>query len=409
MKRRDSGHYQIEIRDRRLRGGRLSISARTSHRPTARRREAAIRTLLDRGELELVERLRAREIHIAEVQRAVDEGDLDQLRRPASDPLTLGAVLDRVMTTVEGTLEEGSAKEYRTLQRLLLQWLDADFDISRLTRTEVEDWLHAPKKTNRDKPWSAGRQILIRALAGRVWRDAIEREREAAELAGVKPRITRNPWTAAETRGIRKRRTAFLQPEEWRRLISKVEGYPHAAFLALGCLAGLRVMEAAHLRVGIDLDLDAGLIRVQPREGEHAWRPKTDRSIRDVPIGAELRRILEEHIAAGYAGDVYLIRLPGRDRPISPPTLQDWTRWAFEGARIKYGREGDGLTYHSLRHTFASWLVQADVSVMKVAHLLGDTVDMVVSVYGHLMPQDYARAIATLDAVATGTEGGIGA
>ena len=77
MKRRPSGSWQVEIRDKRLRGGRMSLSARTSHAPTARKREAALRTLLDRGMADVVDRVRTGAMHVADVQRAVERGDCE--------------------------------------------------------------------------------------------------------------------------------------------------------------------------------------------------------------------------------------------------------------------------------------------------------------------------------------------
>jgi site-specific recombinase XerD len=41
-----------------------------------------------------------------------------------------------------------------------------------------------------------------------------------------------------------------------------------------------------------------------------------------------------------------------------------------------------------MRHTFASLLVQAGVSVYKVARWLGDGVEVVEEHYGHLAPKD---------------------
>lgn len=417
MKKRANGTWQIEIRDQRLRGKRLSISSRTTSKPTARRREAAIRALLDAGEIELIERLRSRTdpVHIADLQRAMEAPTpaerarlMDEIRRRGREdaPLVLGPALDRSMQTIEATLAWGSVKQYRTVVKMLKAALGEDTDLRQIGRDEVERFLHE-KKPRRKKdappqPWSPGRQEIVRTLAGRLWNDAIEREAEAAERTGIAPRLRHNPWKGAEVKGERQARVAFLQPEEWRVLIAKTRGTPAALFLGLGCLAGLRMMEAAHLRPGIDVDLTARVLRIQPRKGERAWETKTDRSVREVPIGAELMALVEAHIAEGYAGERYLLRLSDHDRPVSYSTLRLWTVDAFEAAGIRYGREGDALTYHSLRHTFASWLVQRDVQLMKVARLLGDTVEMVTETYGHLMPTDLERAIGVLDQVAAG-------
>lgn len=394
--------YVIEIRDKRLRGGRLCISSRTTSKPEWRRREAAVRALLERGDLDVIERLRAREIHIVDVVRAVEDGDFERLRRPIHEPLTLGACVDRFLRTVEATRSAATLEQYEIVCRLLVERFGADTPIERITADQIEGWLHEPKATTGGRPWSPARQHLVVAACGRLWQYVIDRERDTAEASGLAPRITRNPWRRVEAAGKRQARVAFLRPEEWRELLRVVEGTPKAAMLALGCLAGLRRQEVIHLRTGIDVDLDARVIRVQPRDGEYAWRPKTDRSIRDVPISDELYRILSEHVRLGFAGDRYVIRLPGKDQPLSLSAQLKWTRAAFEAAGIKYGRGGDALTFHSLRHTFASWLAQADVQVQKIAMLLGDTVEMVTEVYAHLLPSDLSRAVQAIDAAVEG-------
>lgn len=389
----------IEIRDKRLRDGRLSISAKTESKPIWRRRESAIRKLIEWGEFDIIERLRSRELHIEQVQKAVEASDLDALRRSINEPLTLGAVLDRSMETVEATSEHGTQRAYKTVAKMLREWKGNDFDIRKLTKDEAEKWVFAPKATIGGKPWSAARQILVTVLAGRIWNDAIEREREASEIANTKPRLTRNPWRAIETKGVRKKRAAYLQPEDWRRLIEKVRGTPKALAFGFGVLAGLRRGEIVNLR-HVDIDLDRNILHVQPRTGEFAWRPKTDRSIRTLDISAELRELIEEHIASGFASQRYLIRGEGKDQPLGGTSIERWTREAYEAVGLRYGMEGDGLTIHSTRHTFASWLVQAGVSPMVVAHLIGDSVAMVIDVYGHLAPRNYREAMQLVGKVA---------
>ena len=47
----------------------------------------------------------------------------------------------------------------------------------------------------------------------------------------------------------------------------------------------------------------------------------------------------------------------------------------------------DRLRFHSLRHTFASWLVQDGVSLYEVQKLLGHSNIAVTEVYSHLQPE----------------------
>lgn len=392
--------YRIDIRDKRLAGGRLALSAKTTSKTEWRKRDAACRALLEAGELEILGRLRAGKLHIADVQRAHARGDLDTIRQATGHDVTLGEAVGRLMQTVSATREPGTIKEYRTVLGALVRDLGTSTTLASITTADAEAWLHEPKETAWGRPWSPNQQAKARMMAQRLWMLAIQHEVEVAQANGGRPKLTRNPWKTAELPRARQTRVAFLQPEEWRTVIGRVQGTPKAALLALGCLAGLRNQEAAHLRPGIDLD--AGKIHVQAREGEYAWKPKTDRSNRTVPVGPELERILQEHVRHGFAGERFLIRPPQEDRPLGISSVRLWTRAAFEAAGIQYGQEGDGLTYHSLRHTFASWLAQRDIQLMKIAELLGDTVEEVARTYAHLLPQDLEASVRIVDAIATG-------
>ena len=107
--------------------------------------------------------------------------------------------------------------------------------------------------------------------------------------------------------------------------------------------------------------------------------------------------ILGDHIRRGYAGERYLIRTKRYDKPLSSERSIHWTRRAFETAGIRYGRKGDGLTLHSGRHTFASWLAQDGVPLNVIAKLLGDTTKVVEDTYAHLIPDTYRAAVMSIE------------
>jgi integrase len=397
--KKKGGLYQLDIRDQRLRGGRLACSARTSSAPVARKREAALRTLLDRGMAHVLERMRSGDLHIADVQRLVETGDFDRLLAESGEQLTVADVMDRAVRVAEATTAEGTAKQYRMARKQLLAVYPEGTPAASIGIDEAEAFLHRPRG-KRQKPWSARSQAQRAAIYGRAWSDAIRREAEASERNGTKPRLSRNPWRLAARPEVRATRFAFLLPEEWQRLYDSVEGRAVAVALAFGVLAGLRLREVIHLRRDIDVELDARRLHIQPRDGVHPWRPKTANSVRSLRIGDELARIVQAHIDSGFAGARYLIVTPGDDRPMSPSTLARWTETAFRAAGIAYGRAGDALTFHSLRHTFASWLVQRDVQLKKVSKLLGNTTEQVDKVYGHLLPTDLDRVVDLVTEIA---------
>jgi integrase len=402
VRKKPSGNWEIEIRDIRLVGRRISVSARTKSSVEARRREVAIRTAMDRGALDLVERLRAtgkERIHVATLQQAIEANDLDSLRAPALGPLTLGDQVERILRTVRATKAPNTLKQYEIVTAMLVAHFGAETPLSAIGSDAIENWLHEPKGTVRSgEPWGPGRQRLSAAIVGRIWNHAIRREAEVADRHGTVPRIRRNPVANVELPKKAAGRAEFLRPREWRVLAERTEGLRVCALLALGCLAGLRLGEAANLRTDIDVVLgDEPVIHVQPREGEFAWRPKTRRSVRTVPVEPELLRILRRHVELRFAGARYFIHSPDADRPMSGQGLRHWVRPAFTAAGIRYGRRKDALTFHSLRHTFISWLVQGDVSLKKIEMVAGTSVRMILDVYGHLMDEDLRRAVAVVD------------
>lgn len=404
----------IDIRDQRLRDGRIVISARTTSGPEFRRREAAVRALLDAGYPDLVERLRKRgdPLHIADVARAHADGKLDELRRIGADasPLTLQANVDRLLESTEATQSPNTRKQYGIVCKLLLEKFSPDTLINEITSDQLRNWIHEPKVTTGDQPWSGARQTLAAAVVSKIFSMAIEAEDELADRMKTAPRIRRNPVRSVELAAPNKR-VEFLRPAEWRNLSEKCAGRSLHALMGLCCLAGLRQQEAANLRKDIDIEDLRGArprLLIQPREGQWKWYPKGypkhTRSCRVVPISEELRTILIAHIDSGFSGSVYLLKTPtGPDRPLVHQVATDWTKIAFAAAGIRYGRKNDALTLHSLRHSFVSWLVQKNVSLKKIEKLAGTSVKMILDVYGHLIDDDLEQAISVIDEVVRST------
>lgn len=417
MKKRPSGHWGIEVRNRALTGGRLDLSlgvpvgaspgaSARENRREAERRESAVRLMVERGEWQILADVRSGKFPLVDLANAVRDGRVDDLRRVGDAPLTLGTTTDGVLEEKRATQEDGTVKHYEKVIRSLLAEWGADRDLTTITTDDARAWLYGPKgkppkpgEPDRRKPWKANTQAGAHMVAGYVWRTAIARELESSERLQARPRITRNIWDAVEPAGQRTRRHSFLEPEEWRRVLEHSEGRPRAALLALLCLGGVRIQEALHLRTGLDLDLDAGLVHIQPREGADAWKPKNDHSVRTLPIPRTLRSVLEEHARHGYAGERYFLHAAGRDRPMGYTTAKKWVQDGFEQAGLSYGREGEALTAHSLRHTFASWLVREGWSSTLVARWLGNTSREVERTYAHLVPTDLHKLGTALDAL----------
>lgn len=151
-------------------------------------------------------------------------------------------------------------------------------------------------------------------------------------------------------------------------------------YFALGIHAGLRKAEIVQARwewfdwqgklihvVGIDSDSD-----------DAAWDPKGKRP-RTIPFPEQLQAILQGHRQAqGFI--VAPDATPGRDRYRFDP------RKSFEAVAV--AAAVPWCTPKTLRHTFASQLVSAGVSLFKVSQWLGHADTKTTMIYAHLAPAD---------------------
>lgn len=416
---------RLHLRDPRLAGGRMDLSAQTTDPEERDARLASILQLLktEKGRA-IVDRLRARKVTVEQVHRAVQSLDLASLEEtpeegaepeaPKARPVMLGETVDAFLRYLEGI---DRSEETLATYRVIIRSLEAKFGVKReaggkivqdvavgsIPRSVGEDWLTEPKATTGGKPWAPSSQRTAHAVVAQLWDRAISEDEERAERYGTERTITRNFWRKQGSRKgvkgarVRKTRKEFLRRPEAARALWKNRHAPYAAWLAVGIYGGLRPGEIANLRVGVDVDLAEGVIHVQDRGGEYAWRVKNpERGQRRIPMHPRLARWIRRHLRRGFAGGVYLFRLPDQDRPLDRSEWRVWIKEAYGAAGIRYGRKKDALTAHSLRHTFASWLTIADTHPLKIAKLMGDTVEQVMQTYSHLVNEDLEDAIRRL-------------
>jgi integrase len=414
---------RIDVRDTRLPENRLTISARTTDPIQYALRKAAIYALMDDGVRgrEIIQRLKDRRLRIEHVAEKVHARRIEEIipadeqLEDAPDPILLGETIDRFLRLVKAKKSAGTLEQYEGFCRGMERGfgvardhrgkITKDVAVAGITTIQAEGWLHGPKPQRKkgapDRPWSARRQNVAHSVAHQVWALAIAEDAERSEQTGAARTLNRNLWKHSTGHvappEVRRTRTVFLTRQQAGRLLRAVRGRPQGVLIALGLYAGLRAGEAKHLRMDIDVRLARGELAIQSRDGAFPWSTKGNNSVREVPINRPLARWIRRHIRDGYAGKVYLIHPSTGDRPISPKTHERWVVEAFRAARVEYGRDrGQGATFHTLRHTFASWLAQRDVQIKKIAQLMGDTVEMVDKVYSHLTPKDLHAAVERL-------------
>jgi integrase len=159
---------------------------------------------------------------------------------------------------------------------------------------------------------------------------------------------------------------------------------------------GLRISELRALRVS-DVDWLPRKVRVTgqlDRVGERAPL-KTANSRRVVPLPQPTLDALAAHIAQFPPGPDGLIFTNQHGRPWRGGGSWLWTLY-HDAAVAAWLPEG--TSSHDLRHRYASVLLAGGLSVPEVAERLGDTAQMVLRTYGHVMPDQEDIALRILDA-----------
>ncbi len=172
----------------------------------------------------------------------------------------------------------------------------------------------------------------------------------------------------------RKGRAEFATREERDRLIENAPDDSMRFILFCGFHAGMRKAEIIEARPEW-FNLEVGTVKIARTE---TFRPK-DREERTVPLTAAFKSFL-----ASYG-------LPAPFMLKPEVTHAAWRyRYDFRKPWDNYlkAQGCERITPHIMRHTFASLLASAGVSIYKIAVWLGDDVRVVQQHYAKLLPQD---------------------
>jgi len=174
-----------------------------------------------------------------------------------------------------------------------------------------------------------------------------------------------------------------LSRDELLRILSAEPNIKHRAIIALTYAGGLRVSEVSSLRVE-DLDIGRDMIHVKKAKGDKD---------RYTLLGDSAREAVDAYRKWFPRKEGWLF--PGR-RPgahITARTVQKIVRDATKAAGI----EGKHITPHSLRHSFATHLIEDGVNLVYVQRLLGHRRPETTQRYIQVAQADLMRVRSPLD------------
>ena len=175
-----------------------------------------------------------------------------------------------------------------------------------------------------------------------------------------------------------------LSPEEVARLLNAAAGLKYKAALSVAYGAGLRVAEVVSLKV-CDIDSRRMIIRVEQGKGHK------DRNVMLSPSLLDLLRAWWR--AARPRGWLF----PGRN-PVQPMTTRQLNR-ACHAAAEAAGIEKN-VSPHTLRHSFATHLLEQNVDVRVIQVLLGHAKLDTTALYARVATKTIRQVMSPLEHIA---------
>ncbi len=159
-----------------------------------------------------------------------------------------------------------------------------------------------------------------------------------------------------------------MSQNEVKRIFEATENVKHKTELMLGYSCGLRVSEVSNMRIA-DVDRERMVVMVRQGKG---------RKDRQSILSEKMLTQLQEYYKL-YKPKEWLFENREKTGPISVRTLQK----IFNDACIKANIDKH-LSFHSLRHSFATHLLESGVDLRYIQELLGHNSSKTTEIYTHV-------------------------
>ncbi len=272
-------------------------------------------------------------------------------------------------TKVEKGLSANSLQAYeRDLAKLRVWSEENALDIVRMSRLDLREWMIDLGRSNLSVNSKRRLISVLRGFYKFLMIDGHIKE-NPAELLDVPQKGSYLPrfLNQAEIEEL------FLVPDT-----STETGLRDRAILELMYSSGLRVSEAVSIQVK-DIDLDAGILTTIGKGSK----------TRRVPVGSSAVEWLKSYLTLrNNKGDIEVSNLfvTSAGRPITRQTIFLFIKAYAEKAGL------EGVSPHTLRHSFATHLVQNRADIRSVQQMLGHADISTTQIYTHMTDAHLRKA-----------------
>ena len=199
--------------------------------------------------------------------------------------------------------------------------------------------------------------------------------------------LSRNPCTITGPMGKASAgKMEFWTLEEFNQFLPHVKDQEDKLAFQLLFFSGIRLGEMLALNPNTDIDLQNNLLHITKtytrlNKQDIITAPKTEHSIRTVTIPPFLSEYIRE-----YMTHVYHVEQMER-------LFINLTKWnlAYALARACQLSGVKRIRLHDLRHSHVSLLINMGLPPLLIAERIGDSVEMINRIYGHLYPNRHVE------------------
>ena len=255
-----------------------------------------------------------------------------------------------------------------------------DVPLAEIRVRDVEDFIRFQRtEAKLDRRDASGNRKV--GLAGSTVSNHVNYLHAIFAFAQRREEVEANPVSPAQKPKVKKQDSefSFLSAAEVDAVIRAVAddylGQTDRTVIEVAAWTGLRQGELLALRWRDVLWVESAIaVRASFSRGQHGT-PKSDTSRREVPMDDDVARALERHHQASryQADDDFVFCHPHTGRPYDGGKLRDRFYEAMKAAGFEHmiGRDGGGIVFHSLRHTFGTQMASQGIALVAIKEWMG--------------------------------------
>jgi integrase/recombinase XerD len=171
--------------------------------------------------------------------------------------------------------------------------------------------------------------------------------------------------------------------KDCKRIFFVTKNLKHRVILTLMYAAGLRVSELCNLQVS-DVDFDRMIITIRQGKGNKD---------RCVPLAELMKKGLLEYLKVYKPSSFLFYGMAGTHNSYSVRSIQNILKNAMAIATI----QKPGASLHTLRHSFATHMLEDGVNIVKIQQLMGHTSIQTTMIYTRLVNLYWGKVESPLD------------